>query len=84
MLNPESPQTPGNKPVDDVLYRTWDGQGLTHMQTERGYSFYEPKTKTDHLIRCHECGMENWQPSVASGDCAWCGWKVETLHRWIR
>jgi hypothetical protein len=32
------------------------------------------------LIRCFSCpdggdtGKENWATSVASGECAWCGW----------
>ena len=32
-----------------------------------------------YLIRCFKCvpeyGKENWAPYVASGQCAWCGWK---------
>ena len=31
------------------------------------------------LVRCFECGgergRENWAMAVASGQCAWCGWK---------
>lgn len=31
------------------------------------------------LIRCFSCGgergRENWAPSVATGQCAWCGWQ---------
>jgi len=34
------------------------------------------------LVRCFACGdkeqgRENWAPAVASGQCAWCGWKEE-------
>jgi ribosomal protein S27E len=33
------------------------------------------------LVRCFECnkeyGTENYAPAVASGECAWCGWKME-------
>jgi hypothetical protein len=25
------------------------------------------------MIRCFECGEENWAMVVASGKCAWCG-----------
>lgn len=32
-------------------------------------------------MRCYACnseiGMENWAPMVASGQCAWCGWRDE-------
>jgi len=33
------------------------------------------------LVRCMACpdsgerGKENWSSAVASGTCAWCGWK---------
>ena len=32
------------------------------------------------LVRCFACGSkergtENYLPAVASGQCAWCGWK---------
>ncbi len=25
------------------------------------------------MIRCFECGLENYAPAVHSGKCAWCG-----------
>lgn len=35
------------------------------------------------LVRCFACGgergRENWGPAVASGYCAWCGWKSEPM-----
>jgi len=35
------------------------------------------------LVRCFKCGgeqgRENYAPAVASGNCAWCGWKEEAL-----
>jgi len=35
------------------------------------------------LVRCFVCGgergKENWAPAVASGQCAWCGWKEINL-----
>lgn len=41
-----------------------------------------PNFRTDgklFLVRCFNCdpeaGRENWAPAVASGQCAWCGWK---------
>lgn len=30
-----------------------------------------------YLIRCPKCGGENYIPSVASGQCAWCGYKAD-------
>lgn len=32
---------------------------------------YEGKT---FLVRCPECGRENYAMSVSSGICAWCGY----------
>ena len=38
------------------------------------------------LVRCPKCEKENWAPSVASGQCAWCGYAAtdadlkEVLH----
>lgn len=30
------------------------------------------------MIRCFECGKENYAMSVASGICAWCGHDANT------
>jgi len=27
-----------------------------------------------YLVRCPECGLENWAMAVASGVCCWCGY----------
>jgi|SRR3990167_8306078 len=39
------------------------------------------KNQKLYLVRCfacdHESGRENYGPAVASGECAWCGWKEE-------
>ena len=36
------------------------------------------------LVRCYICGgergRENYAPYVASGQCAWCGWKDTEAH----
>ncbi len=29
------------------------------------------------LVRCYVCGRENAGGVVASGTCAWCGWKED-------
>jgi len=38
-----------------------------------------------YLVRCFACepeyGRENWAPAVASGTCAWCGWKEDSEER---
>lgn len=37
---------------------------------KKGYSF--TTEKGEYLVRCPECGRENWAPNVATGVCAWC------------
>lgn len=33
------------------------------------------------MIYCPKCKLENYMPSVASGQCAWCGYKEEEAKR---
>lgn len=33
------------------------------------------------MIRCTECGRENWAPAVSSGTCAWCGFGANQAPR---
>ena len=42
---------------------------------KKGYSF-KGKDGTMFLVRCHECERENYSMMVATGQCAWCGYKV--------
>ena len=39
------------------------------------------KDNTLYLVRCFACdhalGRENYGPAVASGECAWCGWRED-------
>lgn len=30
------------------------------------------------IIKCPDCGAENYGPAVASGRCAWCGFNPNT------
>lgn len=34
-----------------------------------------------YLQRCPECNLENYAMAVASGQCAWCGWKENEKER---
>lgn len=38
----------------------------------RGYAFQSDDGRW-FLVRCFDCGLENWAPAVATGKCAWCG-----------
>jgi len=31
-----------------------------------------------YLVNCYACGSENYALMVASGQCAWCGWKEDS------
>jgi hypothetical protein len=38
-----------------------------------------------YLVRCFACGgemgKENWAVVVATGTCAWCGWKEKKINK---
>ena len=40
---------------------------------------YYPEEDLLLLIRCPECGEENYAPNVAKGICTWCGFDARTL-----
>jgi len=42
----------------------------------RGYVFRGDDDRL-YMVRCPECGKENWAPAVASGQCAWCGYEAQ-------
>ena len=50
----------------------WKGRGEGDM---RGGHHFIANGKV-YLERCYDCGRENYAPSVASGQCAWCGSKA--------
>jgi len=45
-----------------------------------GYSF--KAGKNIYMVRCHKCARENYAPAVATGICAFCGYKAtkKDLH----
>jgi len=43
---------------------------------DREPNFYSEDDQL-YLVRCFVCGKENWAMAVATGKCAWCGWKGE-------
>lgn len=45
---------------------------------EKGRVFAGGPEYPDTLFvqRCPRCFRENWAPAVASGSCAWCGYKA--------
>jgi hypothetical protein len=50
------------------------------VNQDRNPNFRDKEGKL-FLVRCFACeperGRENYAPAVASGTCAWCGWKEE-------
>jgi ribosomal protein L37E len=56
-----------------VLLRTEQaGETLVSEKKGKGVVYTDKEGKTC-MIRCTECGRENWAPAVSSGTCAWCG-----------
>lgn len=43
----------------------------------RGLGFMNKKTQVVGLMRCPECGRENYALNVLSGGCCWCGFKIQ-------
>lgn len=41
-----------------------------------GFGFIIKKTKEIGLIRCPECGKENYGPNVTTGICSFCGFNA--------
>lgn len=39
-----------------------------------GYGFKSKQTGTIHIVRCPQCGRENWASGLASGRCSFCGY----------
>jgi ribosomal protein L37E len=37
----------------------------------KGFSFRDGNGW--YMVRCHECGRENYAMNVPSGQCCWCG-----------
>lgn len=44
-----------------------------------GFGYIGKKDKHLGLLRCPECGKENYALNVSSGICAWCGWDMNSL-----
>ena len=64
----------------------------------KGFSFWNESNQRWYMIRCHECGSENYSLSVSSGICWWCGHDANAVpetelvscrvcgmeHEWVR
>lgn len=46
----------------------------TKQVTPRGYAW--KSNGKIFLKKCPKCILENWAPAVATGQCAWCGYKA--------
>lgn len=65
----------------EIYLDGFDDDPLFYLSDIRQYN--EPnfigKNGRFYLCRCYECdnefGKDNYYPSRASGQCAWCGWK---------
>lgn len=45
---------------------------MTDIREGNGFGFTDKGKRC--MIRCFECGRENYAPAVMSGCCAWCGY----------
>lgn len=44
-----------------------------NVRKGKGVVYYDEQSEKFCMIRCVECGRENWAPAVSGGTCAWCG-----------
>jgi len=46
----------------------------TELHHGKGYGFISHKEpERVYMVRCFQCGRENYAMAVRSGQCAWCG-----------
>ena len=45
---------------------------MKDIKSKNGYSFESDGQR--FLVRCHNCGRENYSVAVATGICVWCGY----------
>lgn len=60
---------------------------LSEVEKQSRHPNFRNKEGVLYLVRCFLCdgdgGRENYLPAVASGQCAWCGWKeAEGENKW--
>jgi hypothetical protein len=67
-----------------MAYRDYDAGELEQTNPKANQDRppnFRGKEGNLYLVRCFVCGgeygTENYAPAVATGQCAWCGWKEE-------
>lgn len=63
--------TPADHDSDDVFFETKDGKQV------QGFAYRSKADGTFHVMRCPDCGNENYAMAVSEGSCCWCGFRVE-------
>ena len=49
----------------------------TGMRLEDCRENFRGKDGKPYLVRCPQCGRENYTANVSLGICTWCGWKAD-------
>ena len=63
-----------------IVVKTSDFPDPECIREEHGKGYvYWNKEGRPGVIRCMECGRENYAPAVSSGSCAFCGWQARYL-----
>ncbi len=60
-----------------------DSDNVFLMGKHKGFAYLGRKNKNLGLMRCPECGKENYAMSVSSGECAWCDFDVTLFKQEI-
>ncbi len=64
------------------IKRTPDSHDSDDLYLEgkhKGFGYVAKDSKRIGLMRCPECGRENYAMSVPTGVCSWCGFDVNDL-----
>lgn len=69
-MKTEIKKTPASHDSDDLYL---EGK-------HKGFGYIGKKSGSKGLMRCPECGRENYALSVASGGCAWCGFNLNDIE----
>lgn len=46
---------------------------------DRHPNFYD--NEEFFLVKCFNCGLENYAPNIASGTCSFCGWSEKDQQK---
>jgi len=71
-------------PIAFVIRKTSDSYDYDNVDMHgksKGFGYRGKSDGKIGLIRCPDCGKENYSMSVATGICCWCGWDANKYNK---